>query len=83
MEIGRFGCSACIDQHLCRLSAVRFDADTVDTVVETGEHLAADFPAIQLGRGVRRGSAFVRFAHRVDLGSVHSGMLLQIVMRVK
>lgn len=48
VEIGRLGRRPGVDQHGGGVDTVSFDANAVDPVAKTGEHLATDLPAIKL-----------------------------------
>ena len=75
VKIGGLGRSACVDQHLSRLTAICLCAEPVDPVTKTDKHFAADLPAVQLCRGVRRDGTCVLRTKRVDVVAGHVAVL--------
>ena len=57
VEIGSLGCGSCVDQHRGGVDAVGFNTNAINTVAETGKHLAANLPTIKLGGWISGGGA--------------------------
>ncbi len=79
MEIRSLGCGPGVDQHGCGFDAIGLDADPVDPVPKGCEHLAADFPTVQLGLWVRGGGTCKCGAYLIDVITGHVAKLQVLV----
>lgn len=76
MKVGRADRGPCVDQHRGSFTAIGFGADAHGSwITKTRKHLAADLPAIKLGGWIGRSCPFEGAAYRVDVITVHVGMM--------
>lgn len=76
MKVGRADCGPSVDQHRGSFTAIGFGTNAhCAWTAKAREHLAAYFPAIKFSGRIGRSCPFEGAAYRVDVITVHGGMM--------